>query len=107
VASNVWSAAGNADREDVNLLLAQWFVNSNLGRGWAVGTASIVTADWTADDGNRWTIPWGLQVSKVTRFGSRPVNLLLGYYRSSRTPEDGADDQVRLQLNLRFPQKPR
>ena len=104
VASNVWSIAGNSDREDVNFFFAQWFLNYNFGKGWAVGTAPIITGNWEADSGNRWTIPWGLQISKLTHFGSRPVNLLLGYYKNSEHPEGGADYQVRFQLNLLFPQ---
>jgi hypothetical protein len=107
VASNVWSVAGSDDREDVSFFFAQWFLNFNIGNGWAVGSAPILTANWKAESGNQWTIPWGLQVSKVTRFGGRPVNLLLGYYKNSTHPEGGADSQVRFQLNLLFPQKPR
>ncbi len=106
VASNVWSVAGNSDREDVNFFFAQWFVNYNFGEGWAVGSAPIITGNWKADSGNQWTIPWGLQISKLTHFGSRPVNLLLGYYKNSEHPEGGADYQVRFQINLLFPQKP-
>jgi hypothetical protein len=107
VASNSWSIAGNSEREDVNLFYAQWFVNYNFGKGWAVGTAPIVTANWKADPGNKWTVPWGVQISKVTHFGSRPVNLLLGYYENSENPAGAADSQVRFQLNLLFPQRPR
>jgi hypothetical protein len=106
VASNSWSVAGSADRDDVNFFFAQWFVNYNIGKGWAIGTAPVVTANWKAESGNKWTVPWGLQVSKVTHFGSQPVSLLLGYYRNSKHPEGGADSQVRFQLNLLFPQKP-
>jgi len=106
VASNVWSVAGNSDRDDVNFFFAQWFVNYNLGSGWAVGTAPIITGNLEAESGNQWTIPWGLQVSKVTNFGSQPVNLLVGYYTNSDHPDGGAESQVRLQVNFMFPQKP-
>jgi hypothetical protein len=105
VASNVWSVAGNSDRTDVNFFFAQWFVNYNLGQGWAVGSAPILTANWEAESGNQWTIPWGLQVSKVTRFGGQPVNLLIGYYTNSEHPDSGAESQVRFQVNFMFPQK--
>lgn len=105
VASNIWSVAGDSDRDDVNFFLAQYFVNYNFGGGWALGTAPIITANWKADSGNEWTIPWGLQVSKVTHFGSRPVNLLLGYYENSEYPEGGAENQVRIQVNFMFPTK--
>jgi hypothetical protein len=103
VASNLWSVAGDQDREDYNKFTFQYFINYNLGDGWAVGTAPIVTADWDADSDDRWTIPWGLQVSKVVRFGSRPVNLLLGYYANSEHPDGGAEDQIRFQINFLFP----
>jgi hypothetical protein len=105
VTSNVWSVGGSSDRDDVNFFVLQYFLNYNIGNGWAVGTAPILTANWKADSGNQWTIPWGLQVSKVTHFGSRPVNLLLGYYKNAEHPDGGADYQVRFQLNLLFPQK--
>ena len=71
------------------------------------GERAIVTADWKAESGQRWTIPWGLQVSKVTRFGSQPVNLLLGYYWNSKHPDGAADRQVRFQVNFMFPTKGR
>lgn len=107
VASNIWSVAGDGDRDDVNLLVAQWFVNFNFGGGWAVGTAPILTSNWKAKSGNKWTIPWGIQISKVTKFGSRPVNLLFGYYRNSEHPEGSADSQVRVQLNFLYPIAPK
>ncbi|MGB5891270.1 MAG: neuromedin U [Thermoanaerobaculia bacterium] len=107
VASNVWSVAGDSDRDNVNFFFGQYFVNYNLGKGWAVGTAPIVTANWEAESGNQWTVPWGLQASKVTHFGSQPVNLLLGYYENTDHPEGGAESQVRFQVNFMFPQKPK
>ena len=57
--------------------------------------------------GNRWTIPWGLQISKVSHVGSRPINVLIGYYRNSEHPEGGADSQVRFQISFLFPQASR
>jgi hypothetical protein len=103
VASNVWSVAGSGSRDDVNLLTLQYFVNYNLKGGWVIGTSPIITANWKADSDNTWTIPWGLQVGKLTSFGSRPVNLSLGFYHNSRRPDGAAKDQVRFQLNLIFP----
>ncbi len=106
VASNSWSVAGDSDRDDVNFFFAQWFLNFNLGKGWAIGTAPILTGNWEAEPGNRWTIPWGLQISKVTHFGGRPANIVIGYYKNTTHPEGGADNQFRFQLNLLYPQAP-
>jgi hypothetical protein len=107
VASNVWSVAGEDDRDDVDFFFAQWFLNYNLGGGLALGTAPIITCDWEADygDGDQCTIPWGLQISKIVRVGQQPLNLLLGYYKNSQHPEGGAESQVRFQVNFMFPQK--
>jgi hypothetical protein len=107
VASNSWSVAGASDREDVNFFFAQWFLNFNLGKGWAIGTAPIITGNWEADPDNRWVIPWGVQISKVTHFGSRPANIIIGYYKNSTHPEGGADSQIRFQINLLYPQMPK
>jgi len=105
VASNVWSVAGNDERTDVNFFFVQWFVNYNFGRGYALGTAPIITCDWMRDAGDQCTVPWGLQVSKVTRLGSQPVNVLLGYYVNSKHPDGGAESQARAQVNFMFPQR--
>ena len=105
VASNVWSVAGNSNREDVNLLVLQYFANYNFGEGWAVGTAPIITCNWEAPSSEQCTIPWGLQVSKLTHFGPRPVNLLVGYYENSEHPTGAADSVARIQINLLFPKK--
>jgi len=114
VASNVWSVAdftGSPDREDINFFFAQWFVNYNFGKGLALGTAPIVTCDWNyetmGNDDDRCTFPLGLQVSKVTFAGSQPINVLVGYYENLAHPVNGADGQVRLQVNFMFPAKRR
>ena len=105
VANNVWSIAGDDSREDVSFFFMQYFVNYNIGAGWALGTAPIITCDWTEPSGEEWAVPWGLQLSKVTMLGTRPANLLAGYYVYSEHPTLGPEYQVRLQVNLMFPHK--
>jgi hypothetical protein len=39
----------------------------------------------------------------LTRFGSRPVNLLLGYYHNAEHPDGAAGAQIRFQVNLMYP----
>jgi hypothetical protein len=119
VASNVWSFAdagkSSIDRQDVNFFFAQWFVNYNFGKGLALGTAPIITCDWNYEtmdsvDGesdDQCTIPFGLQISKVTFAGSQPLNILLGYYENVYHPIMGSENQLRLQINFMFPVKPK
>lgn len=104
VVNNIWSIAGDSDRESVNKFFAQWFINYNFGGGWALGTAPIVTADWNAPSGEQWVVPLGLQLSKVLKFGTMPVNVLAGYYSNVEHPDGGAEDQIRVQINMMFPQ---
>lgn len=102
---NSWSFAGDKDRDDYSRFLCQYFINYNFGGGWALGTVPIVTCDWYAESGEQWTVPFGLQISKVTRVGTQPVNLLVGYYHNSEHPTGGAENQTRVQINFMFPTK--
>ncbi len=99
---NLWSFAGDDDRQEVNQLVLQPFVNYNLSDGWAVGTAPVITADWEADD-RRWTLPLGGGVSKLTRIGKLPMNFILRSYYNVLSPANGPDWQVQAQINLLFP----
>jgi len=59
LASDFWSYAGEDDREDVSPFLFQYFINYNLPEGWYISSAPIITANWNADSGNKWTVPFG------------------------------------------------
>jgi hypothetical protein len=103
LATNVWSVAGSSDRDDYSLLTLQYFLTYNFGEGWALGTSPIITANWKADSDQRWTVPFGLQLSKVTMLGSRPTNISLGYYTNSERPDGAPSGVVRFQMTLMFP----
>jgi hypothetical protein len=101
--NNVWSFAGDSDRPDVNQMLIQPFVNYNLPHAWYVTTAPIITANWEADGDDRWTVPIGGGVGKIVRIGKLPINVqLAGYYNVMR-PDDAAEWQLRIQIQLLFP----
>ena len=100
---NTWSVAGDEARADVNLLFSQIFVTRNLSGGWYVNTAPIITANWKASSGNKWTLPLGLGAGKLTRVGSTPVNFQVGAYRYVVSPDGGPDWQFRAQIVLLFP----
>lgn len=50
--NKVWSFAGDDDRDDVNAMLLQPFVNYNLPEGWYLVSSPIITANWEADSDN-------------------------------------------------------
>ncbi len=55
--NNVWSFAGNSDRDNVNHMLLNLFIVRQLGNGWYVHSAPMITADWTADSEDKWIVP--------------------------------------------------
>ena len=101
--NNVWSFAGDSDRRDVNQMLLQPFVNYNLPDAWYVVTAPIITADWEADSDDRWTVPIGAGVGKIVRLGKLPVNAQASAYYNVVRPDNAAEWQLRIQIQLLFP----
>lgn len=103
LASNVWSVAGEDERGDVNFFLAQYFVNYNYPSGWYLTSAPIVTANWEADSGNQWTVPFGGGIGKVFAIGRQPININTQVFYNVEKPTFGAEWQWRWQIQLLFP----
>jgi len=104
LASNFWSFAGNSDRQDVNFFFSQLVINYNFSQGWYLTSAPIITADWKADNGNRWTLPLGGGAGKVFRLGKLPINTSIQAYYNVEKPElTGAQWQFRFQFQFLFP----
>lgn len=111
--NNQWSVGGWGDR-DVNQMLLQPFINYNFDRGWYLNTAPILTANWEADAGDRWTVPLGMGGGRLFRLrellgegigdlGKLPVNTSLQGYWNAVTPDFGPDWQLRFQIQFLFP----
>lgn len=103
LASNLWSYAGDDDRENVNQFLLQYFVNYNLPQGWYISSAPIITANWKADGGDVWTVPFGGGVGKIFRIGKQPMNAQVQAFYNVAKPDNGPDWTLRLQLQFLFP----
>ncbi len=100
---NVWSFAGSDNRSDVNQFLTQYFVNYNLPDGWYLTSAPIITANWEAGPGNKWTVPVGGGFGKVFRVGKLPVNAGFSAFANVVRPDNGPDWSLRLQIAFLFP----
>ncbi|MGH6689806.1 MAG: neuromedin U [Gammaproteobacteria bacterium] len=97
-----WSFAGSG-KKDVSVTTINPFLNYNVGKGLAIGTSPIITADWEADSHDRWTVPLGLGVSQVLKVGPLPVKFgLSGYYNVER-PRFGSDWQLQFTATFLFP----
>jgi hypothetical protein len=102
--NNTWSFAGESTREDVNRMLLNLFVVKQLGDGWYVNSAPIITADWTAASDDQWIVPLGGGGGKVIMLGGKlPVNVQTQFYYNVVKPDFGPEWQWRFQLQIMLP----
>ena len=101
--SNVWSFAGNSDRDDVNFFFSQYFINYNMNHGWYLTSAPIITGNWKAEPGNQWIVPFGGGPGKIFRLGKQPMNINVQAFYNVVKPDFGPDWQFRFALTFLFP----
>jgi len=102
VLQNVWSLGGQGLNE-VNEFGAQYFVNYNLPKGWFLYSNSTVTADWTANSGDRWTLPVGGGVGKVFTVGEQSMSASLQGVANVVRPANAPTWALNLQVSFLFP----
>jgi hypothetical protein len=73
-----WSIGGEHGRPDTNQMNLQPIAAIFFGEGWSLGYSGNILADWNAPSEDVWTVPIGLALSKVVKFGRLPVKLQLG-----------------------------
>ncbi len=85
----------------------QPFLNYNFPGGTYLTTAPVITAAWKADSHERWTVPLGGGIGDIFHVGKLPVNTQASAYCNVAHPNNGANWQLRLQVQLMFPKQPR
>jgi len=101
--NNIWSLTSDKRGGSYNNGLIQPFVNYNFKEGLYLTTSPIITVDWKAESSQRWTVPIGGGVGKIFHLGKLPVNTSLSAYYNVVRPDDGANWQIRAQVQLMFP----
>jgi len=102
--NNAWSFAGKSERDNVNHMLLNIFIVRQLGKGWYVNSAPIITADWTADSEDRWIVPLGAGGGKLVMLGGKlPLNLQTQLYYNVVRPDFGPEWQWRVQAQFLLP----
>lgn len=99
----LWSLAGDSDRNNVSQLLIQPFVNYNFRDGWYAVSAPVITANWEADSDDRWTVPVGGGFGRIFRIGGQAINAQVQSFYNVESPQFGPDWSIRLQLQFLFP----
>jgi hypothetical protein len=72
-----WSIGGEHGRPDTNQMNLQPIASLFFGKGWSIGYSGNILANWNAPSGDVWTVPIGVGLSKVVKFGRLPVKLQL------------------------------
>ena len=93
--NNQWSVGGNPLRPAVNTFLAQPFVNYNMAHGWYLTSSPVITANWLAASGEKWTVPIGGGFGRLFKVGDQPVNAQIQAFYNVERPTDAATWQLR------------
>lgn len=102
--NNAWSFAGKTEAGDVNHMLCNLFLVRQLGQGWYVNSAPIITADWTQTGKDRWIVPVGGGGGRLIMLGGKlPLNLQSQLYYNVIRPDFGPAWQWRLQAQILLP----
>jgi hypothetical protein len=101
--TDVASIGGQDDRKSVHQFLMQPFVDYNFSHGWYLASSPIMTADWRAASGNKWTVPVGGGGGKIVRIGHMAINTYVQAFDNVVRPHEGGTWTVRLQVQLLFP----
>jgi len=101
--NNVWSLSSSERGGAYNNFLAQYFINYNFPGGTYISSSPVITANWKAASGQKWTVPFGAAVGHIFHFGKLPVNGQLGAYYNVVHPDTGPNWQLRLQVQFMFP----
>ena len=72
-----WSIGGQHGKPDTNQMNLQPIASLFFADGWSLGYSGNILADWNAPSEDVWTVPIGLALSKVVKFGRLPVKLQL------------------------------
>jgi hypothetical protein len=101
---NWTSFAGDGDRADTNQMnlqpIASWFFPG----GWSVGYSGNILANWEESGDEVWTVPLGIAVSRMVRFGRLPVKLqVAGQYMPIHPDDFGQEWNVQLSVSPVLP----
>jgi hypothetical protein len=97
------SVAGVSYRKNVHQMLVQPFVDYNFSHGWYLTSSPIVTADWKASSGNRWTVPLGGGIGKIFSLGNQHMNAGLQAFDDVVHAHEAGNWTLRVELQLLFP----
>jgi len=95
--SHQWDVAGDSDF-DTSITAGQYFYTYNLENAWQIQAQPTWSYNWEAE-GEKWTLPVGIGISKTTAIGKLPVKFALQYWHYVEQADAfGPDYQIRFQI---------
>jgi len=103
--NHLWSIAdsSDADRPDVSKTFLQPFLTYTTPGAVSFAVNTEATYDHEAADGDEWTVPINVSVSKVTQFGPFPFSIQGGYGYFVDAPSIGPERKLRIAFTLILP----
>src|SRR5215467_12318006 len=99
-----WSIGGERGRPNTNQMNLQPIAAIFFGEGWDVFYSGNILADWTAPSPDIWTVPVGLGLGKVVKFGRLPVKFTLSVQYMPVHPRiSGQEWNVQVQITPVLP----
>ena len=102
VLQNGWSLGGSGINQ-VNAFGGQYLFNYNLPKGWYLYSNATISANWLANEDDRWTVPVGGGFGKVFKIRKQPMSASIQAFSNVVTPRDGANWALNFQFALLFP----
>jgi hypothetical protein len=103
--NNMWTGRNDRD-EKVNEFTLNPFVFYNFAKGWYVVSSPVITADWTAQPGEKWTVPVGGGAGRIFKAGAQPLNARVQFWKDVKTPTFGQSWTMQAQIQVLFIRKP-
>lgn len=99
-----WSIGGEHGKPDTNQMNLQPIATLFFGEGWSLGYSGNILANWNAPSEDVWTVPIGLGLAKVVKFGRLPVKLQLAVqYMPVHPREFGQEWNVQVSITPVIP----
>jgi hypothetical protein len=100
IVGNHWGNSGKFN----TMTLQPMFFYSLPTAGTAIAYSAVISADWEATSGNRWTVPLGASFNKTWDMGGgHGFDLIVGPYYNVVRPDGGARWQLRFGFSWLFP----
>ena len=103
VALQLWSVAGDSDREDVSMMMIKPMITYDLNEKWkAVYMPYGISIYWDKPSSQRVYFPLGGGVQRQFNIGSRESAFSVQLFKNVLRPDKGAEHDFRLMFEVNF-----